>query len=165
MCQEKSVVCTPAYTFNNSFYAAKSLASMPENNFNNSFYTAKTMACMPYNTFNIFYTNSPLATIILIMYIRSLANWQTIIIQFSLLKVTLSQLIKYILYHRNFITLNIRRYALWGCESLRYPITPAIPGRVWWGTMQRFLLKARQKVTWPACQKIRSLIIPWPACQ
>ena len=48
---------------------------MPENNFNNSFYTAKTMACMPYNTFNIFYTNSPLATIILIMYIRSLANW------------------------------------------------------------------------------------------
>ena len=41
-------------------------------------------------------------------------------------------------YHRNFITLIIRRYALWGCESLRFPITPAIPGRVWWGTMQRF---------------------------
>ena len=70
----KSLACTPANTFNNSFYAAKSLACMPENSFNNSYYTAKSMACMPDNTFNNFYTNSPLATIILIMYIKSLAN-------------------------------------------------------------------------------------------
>ena len=65
-------------------------------------------------------------------------------------------------------TFNYSKGCAMGVWISLLPITPANSRRVWWGTMERFLLNARQKVTWPACQKNTKLdymIIPWPARQ